>query len=491
MRKVIGALAVVAGGNASNSTPAHGLRGRRRFGGGLLAGVMLAGALAGSAPAQAQGLAQMGAQGAAQLPAAASAPAVSREVVQPLPTATDPSRALNSALMQLARDPRDPEALLSAGESALAMGDVQAAIGFLTRAERLTPNNQRVLTALGGARLRSQDPVAALEAFDAAARLGPLSAEQLSDQALSHDLVGDNPPAQRLYREALAKGAGDEAARRLALSLAIVGDRRGVDMVLAPMLQKQDRSAWRIRAFAFAIMGREDEAVAIASTTMPADLANGMAPYLRYMRRLTPAQQAAAANLGFFPQASQIGQEDPRIAAYASLHGIRHTTFAEPELASAVDARARGAKAEPRRTTRRVREDGEARSGEARSSEARSGESRAAEARGATASTAAQGGEMAPPVPAPSRESQPAAPVELVARPVAAPAARPAAPAPRPAVPAAATPSFSSLPAGGSGFDLASVNNGGAARPATQAAPGAQRAGGVGEVARAEAAAQT
>jgi hypothetical protein len=74
-----------------------------------------------------------------------------------------------------------------------------------------------------------------------------------------------------------------------------------METTLAPLLQKQDRAAWRTRAFAFAILGREDEAEAIARSTMPTELANGMAPYLRFMRKLTPAQQAAAANLGRFP----------------------------------------------------------------------------------------------------------------------------------------------------------------------------------------------
>jgi Flp pilus assembly protein TadD len=121
------------------------------------------------------------------------------------------------------------------------MGDTQAAIGFLSRADRLQPYQPRVMANLASARMRMQDPVTALGLFDDAAKAGQLSGEQIADRGLAYDLVSDNLTAQRYYREALAAGAGDEAARRLALSLAIMGDRRAVETVLAPLLQKQDR----------------------------------------------------------------------------------------------------------------------------------------------------------------------------------------------------------------------------------------------------------
>ncbi|HSM52910.1 MAG TPA: SPOR domain-containing protein, partial [Erythrobacter sp.] len=87
---------------------------------------------------------------------------------------------------------------------------------------------------------------------------------------------------------------------------------------LLPMLQRQDLSAYRARAFGLAILGETDEAAALANRLMPPDLSSRMAPYLAYMPRLTSAQQAAAANLGIFPRAAQIGRDDPRIARYAT-----------------------------------------------------------------------------------------------------------------------------------------------------------------------------
>ncbi len=51
---------------------------------------------------------------------------------------------------------------------------------------------------------------------------------------------------------------------------------------------------------------------------LPERLSSRLAPYLRYMPRLTRAQQAAAANLGVFPRAAEIGRDDPALAAYAA-----------------------------------------------------------------------------------------------------------------------------------------------------------------------------
>ncbi|WP_068092594.1 SPOR domain-containing protein [Novosphingobium rosa] len=284
----------------------------------------------------------MGALGAASA-MAQSLPVVSHPVVQPLPTghsqsqvpSNDPARQLSNALGRIANNPSDAEALLDAGNAATALGDTASAEGFYARAEKLAPGNPHALAALAVSKLHGEDPVGAIPMFEQASQGMVLSGDQLADRGLSYDLVGDNASAQRFYREALANGANDETVRRLALSQAIAGDRKSMETTLAPLLQKQDRAAWRTRAFAFAILGREDEAEAIARSTMPPELANGMSPYLRFMRRLTPAQQAAAANLGRFPHASQIGKDDAKIAAYASQHGIRHLAAADAPLAPA------------------------------------------------------------------------------------------------------------------------------------------------------------
>ena len=247
---------------------------------------------------------------------------VSHPVVEP--TAPSAGKALNAALGRLAKDPRNADALLEAGNAAIALGDNEAALGFFTRADQVAPSNPTVKTAIAGARLHLDDPVEALRWYAEAEKAGADPVTFALDRGLAYDLVGDNAAAVAQYRKVLAHSSDeamrDEAVRRQAISLAIGGDRRGADRVLLPLLQRQDRAAWRAHIFVLAIAGRSDDAVSVMHATMPADLAAAIGPYLRFMGQLTPAQQAAAASLGRFPRAADIGRDDPRVAVYAAAH---------------------------------------------------------------------------------------------------------------------------------------------------------------------------
>lgn len=246
---------------------------------------------------------------------------VSRPVVQALPSSENSgTRDLDSALSRLARDPRNVTALIDAGNAALRIGDTEAALGFFSRADEVAPGNGRVKAQIASALLQGENPFDAIRYFDDAERSGADTTAMAGDRGLAYDLIGDNATAQRWYQLALSRGANDEVSRRYALSLAIAGDKRGAEAVLAPQVQRQDRGAWRVRTFIMAITGNQDEAVSIAYASMPQDLAAGISPYLRYMPRLTLAQQAAAANFGRFPRAADIGRDDPRVVQYAALH---------------------------------------------------------------------------------------------------------------------------------------------------------------------------
>lgn len=249
------------------------------------------------------------------LPVSVSAQAV----VQPLPPRA--AGDLNDALRRLARSPRDLGALLDAGEASLAVGDLDAAIGFFARGQDVAPENGRVMLGLARCFTLQRRPIEALRLFAEAEQAGVAESEMAADRGLAFDLVGDNASAQALYRAALAQGNDPETRRRLALSLAMTGQRKEFEATLLPLLESEDRSAFRARAFGLAILGDADDAVGIAEALMPTDLALRMAPYLRYMPRLTRAQQAAAANLGAFPRANEIGRDDPAIASYGPSEG--------------------------------------------------------------------------------------------------------------------------------------------------------------------------
>lgn len=251
-------------------------------------------------------------------------------VVQPLP---DPAtQKLNEALRALSRNARSLDSLVAAAEASLALDDVDAAGGFIQRAEAEAPSDARVMGARAAWLVRRQQPVEALRLFAEVERAGALGAAHLADRGLAYDLVGDNVRAQRDYELALSMGPNSAVSRRLALSQAIAGDQRASEATLLPLLQRSDLAAYRARAFALAILGKTDEAVSIAETMLPARLSSRLGPYLRYMPRLTRSQQAAAANLGAFPQAAQIGRDDPVVAAYGA-------GPASPATARAADAR--------------------------------------------------------------------------------------------------------------------------------------------------------
>ncbi|WP_338444960.1 SPOR domain-containing protein [Pelagerythrobacter marensis] len=349
------------------------------------------------------------------VPLAAQPDAVSRPVVQPLPSPA--VGELTDALQRLARDSRDVDALIDAGNASLELNDIEAAIGFFGRAQELSPENPRIKLGLAGAFVRSERPLEALRLFDEAERSGVSTRAFASERGLAYDLVGDAAAAQAQYSQALAGGEDDETRRRLAISKAIAGDREGFEQTLYPLLERQDFAAFRARAFGLAILGDEDEAVAIAEAVMPRDLSARIAPYLQYMGRLTRAQQAAAANLGMFPRAAQIGRDDPRIARYSATNA--------PPVSSA-DSRL-----EPRGEPLGRRAGSEtAQRGDSRS--ARRGRQRAGGRQGSEPPPQpAQGAQAAEPSP---EELPPARPAETEgAAPPPAAEAQPSVPAPAPA----------------------------------------------------------
>ncbi len=249
--------------------------------------------------------------------AVAAQETISRPVVQALP-APEVQR-LNRALVALAKTPRDRDALIEAGQASLGVEDLEAAIGFFGRAADVDPGHPGAALGLGSVYLRAGRAGEALQQFERALAGGADERAVLTDQALSFDLIGEQATAQTAYARALALDPrNDEARRRLAVSFAISGNRARFEETLRPLLDKRDMAAQRARAFGLAIMGESDRATLIVEQVMPRDLATRLVPYLGYMPRLTKPQQAAAANLGIFPRAADIGRDDPRLARFAA-----------------------------------------------------------------------------------------------------------------------------------------------------------------------------
>lgn len=230
-----------------------------------------------------------------------SAQNIGTQRIAPLPPSNDPTDRLAANLLVLSQNPNDVRALTEAGLSAIAVGDGNAALSFLARAEALSPNNGRIKAGLGSALLLMEKPTDALKLFAEASALGVPDSEIARDRGLAYDLRGDSRRAQRDYAEALRFRDDDEVTRRYALSLGISGDRdKALDM-LDPLLRKQDRAAWRARAFILAMNGAVPAAESLAMQIMPIGAGASMSPFLRRLASLNAAERALAVNLGIMP----------------------------------------------------------------------------------------------------------------------------------------------------------------------------------------------
>jgi tetratricopeptide (TPR) repeat protein len=213
-----------------------------------------------------------------------------------------PQAALSRSLRSLAANPKSVTALMGAGKAALDLGDPQAALTFFARAEEQTPRDGRIKMWIATALVQLQQPHAALKFFRDAADLGVPAAEMARDRGLAHDIAGNPREAQREYRIALQKGRDDEASRRLALSLAISGEREPALRLLEDQLLVRDRAAERARAMVLALTGDAAGAARAVQTAMPGPQAGAMSPFLARLPGLSPAERALAVHLGVFPR---------------------------------------------------------------------------------------------------------------------------------------------------------------------------------------------
>ena len=239
----------------------------------------------------------------------ASAQSESDEIITPggvLPAGVayrppNPAEALTFNLGLLARNPRDVTALTQAGLSALAVGDANAAIGFLGRAEQLSPGNGRIKLSLGSAMTMLERPLDAMHFFEEAFALGVAERDIARDRGLAWDMKGDQRRAQQDYKLVLRYGADDEVTRRLALSYGISGDKEPALRLLEPLIRKQDQAAWRNRAFILAMNGDLRGAERIVEQVMPYGMSNTMSPFLRRLATLGAGDRARAVNFGTIP----------------------------------------------------------------------------------------------------------------------------------------------------------------------------------------------
>ena len=211
-----------------------------------------------------------------------------------------PSDALARNMKELGTNPRSFDALIGAGRAALALGDTQAAAGFFGRADEVWPDSPLAQAGMGAALAQEGDGSGALQYFSRATQRGASQSMIGADRGLAYDLVGQHSQAQADYRAALSGQDGDEARRRLALSLAITGKKADALAMLSPLMARGDAAGARCRAFVLALTGDSSGAKNAIEAAMPGSSAN-MAYFFRKLPELRSDQKAAAVNLGIFP----------------------------------------------------------------------------------------------------------------------------------------------------------------------------------------------
>lgn len=228
--------------------------------------------------------------------------------------------ALLRHLNTLAQNPTSLSALMGAGRASLEAGDPDAALTFFARAEEQAPRDGRVKMWMGSALVQLEQGDVALKFFTDAATLGVAETEFAGDRGLAHDMRGDQRSAQRDYALALRRGSDPEVTRRLALSLAISGQREAALALLEDQLLRGDRAATRTRALVLALTGDATRANEAARASMPLGQAAAMAPFLARLPSLSPSERALAVHFGRFPgeRRIQTAQSSPNLPNSAS-----------------------------------------------------------------------------------------------------------------------------------------------------------------------------
>lgn len=224
----------------------------------------------------------------------AQVPVTAQEIVQP---PTPHADELADQMRILGSDPKNLEALIAAGRLSARLGEPAAALQFFQRAEDVSPSDPRIIAGRASAYVVLGRPGEALRLFAEAEQKGVPVSDFAADRGLAYDLTGHPDYAQADYRLALSRGQDDEVVRRLALSLAISGERKDAEKLLDDMLRKQDRGAWRAQAFNLAINGDISGAEKIARTILP-NFGSNLKPFFKRLEDASRAEQAFAVHFG-------------------------------------------------------------------------------------------------------------------------------------------------------------------------------------------------
>lgn len=282
-----------------------------------------------------------------------------RNAPKPAPVANEPLAAsqLRDAMRRIASNTQDASALTDAGYASLSLGDANAALNFLTRANALRPRDARITAGLGSATVRTENPFEALRLFDDAVRLGASERSIAFDRGLAFDLLGNFSRAQQDYQLARSNGVTDDLIIRQAISLSLSGQYHDADLMLDPLLKRNVAEAWRTRTFLVAARGDYRESSKLAQDFVDPSTLPKMQYYLGLMPKLTGAQQAAALHLGHFPANHQIGHDSEEIRRIAATFPVQGPQSAKGESRLIPTGKPLGAPVEVKKTKEQLKKE--------------------------------------------------------------------------------------------------------------------------------------
>ena len=227
------------------------------------------------------------------------------------------ARELRDAMRRIARNRRNVEALIDAGNAALLLNDADAALNFFSQANRFRAGDGRIKAGLGAAYVRSENPFEGLRYFDEATKLGVSERTVAADRGLAFDLLGNFERAQQDYKLASTVAKSSRLTIQHAISLSLSGKGKEADALLNPLLAQNHPAAWRARAFMLAARGEYKKSQEVTRGFLDIRSAQRIERYLKQMPALTGPQQAAAIHLGHFP-ARNIGRDSDIVRSVAA-----------------------------------------------------------------------------------------------------------------------------------------------------------------------------
>ena len=227
-----------------------------------------------------------------------------------------PTAALARYVRTLASDPEGFRVADRRRPAALELGDAQAAAGFFARADEVNPRSPLPQAGMGAVSVANGEPQAALALFHPRAAAWRAASRPSAAIAASHTICwASRREAQADYRAALTGPDGDEARRRLALSLAISGDEADALAALAPLVGQGRRRCGAGRApSSLRLTGDSNGAMVAINAAMPGSS-------VAASRRSCSAAGAPAGPEGGCRQPRHLPGREP---ADASLRRVRH-----------------------------------------------------------------------------------------------------------------------------------------------------------------------